>query len=389
MPYVTNEGAEIHYHLEQEISGPPLATDRPVMILSHGFMMDTTCWYKHGYVQELKKNFDLLIVDARGHGLSSKPHTPAEYEDKTMARDVLAVMDDADVKTASFFGFSMGGRTGLELAYIEPRRFNFFVIASATPGPRTEVGIKSDIRRIKSFSQGKVAVASFMDRIGAEMDPYRKEAIENLGAKVEIVGKNSDEADLFAKQLSKEKNITLIHPFDDEDIIIGQGTVGLEMLKEFPEVDTVIIPTSGGGLISGIAQAIKLQKPDTKVIAVSMERGPSMYESLKKGEPVDVDEIETLADCLGGSIGLDNKFTFNIVKQYVDDFVLVSEEKIAEGIRMNFMEHKIVSEGAAATSVMVVKDKLTSHLGKNIICLICGGNIDSELFNKVLSNAHP
>ena len=218
---------------------------------------------------------------------------------------------------------------------------------------------------------------------------YRKEAIENLGAKVEIVGKNSDEADLFAKELSKEKNITLIHPFDDEDIIIGQGTVGLEMLKEFPEVDTVIIPTSGGGLISGIAQAIKLQKPDTKVIAVSMERGPSMYESLKKGEPVDVDEIETLADCLGGSIGLDNKFTFNIVKQYVDDFVLVSEEKIAEGIRMNFMEHKIVSEGAAATSVMVVKDKLTSHLGKNIICLICGGNIDSELFNKVLSNAHP
>ena len=161
------------------------------------------------------------------------------------------------------------------------------------------------------------------------------------------------------------------------------------MLNEFPEVDTVIIPTSGGGLISGIAQAIKLQKPDTKIIAVSMERGPSMYESLKEGRPVDVEETETLADCLGGSIGLDNKFTFNIVQQYVDDFVLVSEEKIAEGIRINFLEHKIVSEGAAATSVMVVKEKLTSHLGKNIICLICGGNIDSELFNKVLSHAHP
>ena len=217
---------------------------------------------------------------------------------------------------------------------------------------------------------------------------YRKEAIENLGARVEIVGKNSDEADLFAKQLSKEKNIPLIHPFDDEDIIIGQGTVGLEMLNEFPNVDTVIIPTSGGGLVSGIAQAIKLQKPKTKVIAVSMERGPSMYESLKKGKPVDVEEIETLADCLGGSIGLDNKFTFNIVKEYIDDFILVSEAKIAEGIRMNFLEHKIVSEGAAATSVMVVKDNLSSHLGKNIICLICGGNIDSQLFNKVLNNAY-
>ena len=224
--------------------------------------------------------------------------------------------------------------------------------------------------------------------ISSMVPNYRKEAIESFGAKVEIVGKNSDEADLFAKKLSKEKNISLIHPFDDEDIIIGQGTAGLEMLNEFPDVDTVIIPTSGGGLVSGIALAIKLQKPKTKVIAVSMERGPSMYESLKKGAPVDVEETETLADCLGGSIGLDNKFTFNIVKQYIDDFVLVSEAKIAEGIRLNFLEHKIVSEGAAATSVMVVKDNLSNHLGKNIICLICGGNIDSELFNKVLSNAH-
>ena len=217
---------------------------------------------------------------------------------------------------------------------------------------------------------------------------YRRKAIENLGAKVEIVGQNSDEADLFAKNLAKEKNISLIHPFDDEDIIIGQGTVGLEMLEQFPDADTIIIPTSGGGLVSGIAQAIKLQKPKIKIISVSMERGPSMYDSLKKGVPVDVEELETLADCLGGSIGLDNKFTFNIVKEYVDDFVLVSEEKIAEGIIINFLEHKIVSEGAAATSIMVVKEKLSSHIGKNIICLICGGNIDAQLFNKVLSSAN-
>ena len=217
---------------------------------------------------------------------------------------------------------------------------------------------------------------------------YRRKAIENLGAKVEIVGQNSDEADLFAKNLAKEKNISLIHPFDDEDIIIGQGTVGLEMLEQFPDADTIIIPTSGGGLVSGIAQAIKLQKPKIKIISVSMERGPSMYDSLKKGVPVDVEELETLADCLGGRIGLDNKFTFNIVKEYVDDFVLVSEEKIAEGIKINFLEHKIVSEGAAATSIMVVKEKLSSHIGKNIICLICGGNIDAQLFNKVLSSAN-
>ena len=214
---------------------------------------------------------------------------------------------------------------------------------------------------------------------------YRKEAIEALGAKVEIIGKNSDEADLYSREISKKENITLIHPFDDEEIIIGQGTIGLEMLKDFPEVDTVIIPTSGGGLTAGIALAIKLQKPDVKIIAVSMARGPSMYESLKQGKPVDVEELETLADCLGGSIGLNNKYTFKIVKDTIDDFVLVDEDKIAEGIRLNFFEHRLVTEGAAATSVMVVKDNLSTNLGKNIICLICGGNIESKLFTKIIS----
>ena len=213
---------------------------------------------------------------------------------------------------------------------------------------------------------------------------FRKEAIEALGAKVKIVGNNSDEADQYARELAKKENITLIHPFDDEEIIAGQGTVGLEMLETFPEVDTVVVPTSGGGLSGGIALAIQLQKPGVKIIAASMKRGPSMYESLKLGKPVDVEEVETLADCLGGSIGIDNKYTFKIAQETIDDFVLVDEDKIAEGIKLNFVEHKLVTEGAAATAVMVVKDNMTKHLGKNIICLICGGNIDSELFTKII-----
>ena len=213
---------------------------------------------------------------------------------------------------------------------------------------------------------------------------FRKEAIEALGAKVKIVGNNSDEADQYARELAKKENITLIHPFDDEEIIAGQGTVGLEMLETFPEVDTVVVPTSGGGLSGGIALAIKLQKPEVKIIAASMKRGPSMYESLKLGKPVDVEELETLADCLGGSIGINNKYTFKIAQETIDDFVLVDEDKIAEGIKLNFVEHKLVTEGAAATAVMVVKDNMTQHLGKIIICLICGDNIDSELFTKII-----
>ena len=214
---------------------------------------------------------------------------------------------------------------------------------------------------------------------------HRKKAIESLGAKVEIIGNNSDEADLYAREFAKKHNITLVHPFDDLDVIAGQGTVGLEMLEVMPDIDSVIIPTSGGGLIGGIALAIKLQKPNVKVIATSMKRGPSMYESLKAGKPVDVKEEETLADCLGGSIGLENQYTFGICKDVIDDFILIDEPKIAEGIKFNFEKHKLVTEGAAATSIMAVKDQLSSHFGKNTICLLCGGNIDSELFGKIIS----
>ena len=214
---------------------------------------------------------------------------------------------------------------------------------------------------------------------------HRKKAIESLGAKVEIIGNNSDEADLYAREFAKKNNITLVHPFDDLDVITGQGTVGLEMLEAMPDIDSVIIPTSGGGLIGGIALAIKLQKPNVKIIATSMKRGPSMYESLKAGKPVDVKEEETLADCLGGSIGLENQYTFGICKDVIDDFILIDEPKIAEGIKFNFEKHKLVTEGAAATSIMAVKDQLSSHFGKNTICLLCGGNIDSELFGKIIS----
>ena len=215
--------------------------------------------------------------------------------------------------------------------------------------------------------------------------PHRRIAIEDLGAEVIITGKNSDEADHNARDYASKNKIVLIHPFDDEQIIAGQGTIGLEMLESLPLLDTVIVPTSGGGLIGGIAIALKKQKPDIKVIAVSMKRGPSMYESLKAGKPVDVIEEETLADCLGGSIGLENKYTFNIVKETIDDFVLLDEEKIAEGIKFNFESHKIITEGAAATSAMVVKDHLSEFIGTNVVCLVCGGNIDSKLFTEIIS----
>ena len=297
-------------------------------------------------------------------------YTPLIYSDFLSQNRKVKLKLESLQKTGSF---KLRGALNKLLSLSDEQK-NMGVIAVSTGNHGKGVAYASSLLGIKST----IYMSSMVPK-------FRKEAIEALGAKVEIVGKNSDEADLYAKNISKKENITLVHPFDDEDIITGQGTIGLEMIKDFPEVDTVIIPTSGGGLIGGIALALKLQKPTIKIIGVSMKRGPSMYESLKLGKPVDVEELETLADCLGGSIGLDNKYTFNIVKETIDDFILVDEDKIEEGIKLNFLEHKLVTEGAAATSVMVAKDNLSSHLGKNVICLICGGNIESKLITKLVS----
>ena len=212
----------------------------------------------------------------------------------------------------------------------------------------------------------------------------RLNAIKNLDATVKVIGNTSDEAEIEANNYVKKTKKIMVHPFDDPFVIAGQGTIGLEMLEQFPKLDTVIVPTSGGGLISGIAIAIKSIKPKVKVIAVSMKAGASMYNSLKKGYPVDVDEKKTLADSLGGSIGINNKYTFKIVQKYVDDFVVINEKQIASGIKFNFENHKLVSEGAAGTGVVVIRDKLSKYLGKNIMCLICGANINPETFIKTI-----
>ena len=256
----------------------------------------------------------------------------------------------------------------------------------------TEEQKKRGIVAVSTGNHGK-GVAYAAQQLGIKskifmstlVSSHRCNAIESLGALVEIVGANSDEADQYAKDYALKNEVELIHPFDDLKIIAGQGTIGLEMLDSMPFVDTVIVPTSGGGLIGGIALAIKTHKPNVKIIAVSMKRGASLYESLKAGKPVDVVEEETLADCLGGSIGLENKYTFQMAQNLVDDFILIDEDKIAEGIRFNFESHRLVTEGAAATSIMVVKDKLSKLIGKNVICLICGGNIDPALLAKIVS----
>lgn len=209
------------------------------------------------------------------------------------------------------------------------------------------------------------------------------DAIRALGADVRIVGVSQDEAQVEVDRLVAEEGLTLLPPFDHADIIAGQGTVGLEVLEDVPQVETVLVPLSGGGLISGVAAAVKAEKPDVKVIGVSMERGAAMAASLDAGHPVQVPELPTLADSLGGGIGLDNRYTFRITRDLVDQVVLLSEVEIADGIRHAYFEERQVVEGSGAVCLAaIVAGKV--RLSGPAVALLTGCNIDMNMHRRII-----
>jgi len=212
----------------------------------------------------------------------------------------------------------------------------------------------------------------------------KRAAIRGLGADLKVVGNDYDATMDYADQLHAESKMTMVHAFDDLDIIAGQGTIGLELLDDVPELDTIIVPLSGGGLMSGIAFAVKNISPSIHVVGVSMERGPAMVESLKAGRVVEIVEEPTLADALAGGINKDNKYTLPLVQKYVDETVLVSEKEIADGIYHCLKEEHLVVEGGAAVGVSALLSKKTQNLGKNIAVVISGGNISLDVLKKII-----
>lgn len=219
----------------------------------------------------------------------------------------------------------------------------------------------------------------------SELVPGNKvEGIRAEGAEVLIHGRSQDEAQREVDRLVAEQGMTMIPPFDDRRIIAGQGTLGLEMLEAMPEVDCVLVQLSGGGLIAGIAAALKAKKPDIRVIGVSMERGAAMQASLAAGHPVEVEELPTLADSLGGGIGLGNRLTFNMVRELVDEVVLLTEPEIAAGIRHCYWQERQVVEGSGGVGVAALLAGKVRPAGPTVL-LLSGGNIDMKLHHRVVS----
>ena len=210
------------------------------------------------------------------------------------------------------------------------------------------------------------------------------EATKSYGAEVVMVPGVYDDAYRRALELRDEMGYSFVHPFDDEDVIAGQGTIGLEIIEELRDIDAVVVPIGGGGLISGIAFTLKQLKPSIKVYGVQAEGAPSMYNSQKSGKIERLDSVYTIAD--GIAVKQPGVNTFELVSKYVDDIVTVTEGEISSAILALIEQHKLIAEGAGAVSVAAVMfDKLPVK-GKKVVALISGGNIDVTILSRVIKS---
>ncbi|MBR4869246.1 MAG: threonine ammonia-lyase [Oscillospiraceae bacterium] len=209
------------------------------------------------------------------------------------------------------------------------------------------------------------------------------EATKRLGAEVALVKGAYDDAYEYALNLQKETGATLIHPFDDEYVIAGQGTIGLEILEQLSDVEAIIVPVGGGGLISGLAYAVKHLNPNIKIYGVQAANAASMERSQKLGEKITLPTVKTFAD--GIAVKHPGDLTYELVREYVDDIVTVTEDQIAAAILAMMEKHKLVAEGAGAVSVAAAMFGDLPIQGKKTVCLVSGGNIDVNILSRVIT----
>jgi threonine dehydratase len=207
-------------------------------------------------------------------------------------------------------------------------------------------------------------------------------ATRGFGAEVVLHGANYDEACTEAMRLCAAQGMTFIHPFDDATVMAGQGTIGLELLEQIPQLEAVVVPIGGGGLIGGIACAIKESRPDIRIVGVQTSRLPSMLAARAEGHPVTVEPSTTIAD--GIAVRRAGDVTYPVVARYVDEIVTVDEDEIASAILVLLEREKTLAEGAGATALAALLQKKTTLMGAHTAVLVCGGNIDVTLLSRII-----
>lgn len=209
------------------------------------------------------------------------------------------------------------------------------------------------------------------------------EATRSYGAEVVLVPGVYDDAAREAERLTQEHGYTFAHPFNDPCVIAGQGTIGLEILEQLPEVEQVVVPIGGGGLISGVAMAVKTLKPSCRVIGVQAAGAASMYASRRAGRPVELDGVATIAD--GIAVKKPGDLTFALCQKYVDEIVTVNEDEISSAILALMEVQKTVAEGAGATPVAAVMFGRVDTTRLKTVCLVSGGNVDVTTLSRIIT----
>jgi threonine dehydratase len=233
-------------------------------------------------------------------------------------------------------------------------------------------------------SLGIPAVICLSERVPA----HKRDAIVDLGARVVVAGPTQESAEAEARRLVDAEGLVFVHPFDDPAVIAGQGTVGLEILVQVPDARCLVVPLSGGGLIAGIGLAVEPEESGVSVFGASQDRGPAMHDSLRAGRLVDVVEEDTLADALAGGLGDENHYTFELCRQLVEDVALVSEDEMAEAIRLLHRDHDLKVEGGGAVGVAAVLAGRLPLDGPTVV-VVSGGNIGEDAWRAIVSEAVP
>lgn len=213
------------------------------------------------------------------------------------------------------------------------------------------------------------------------------DGIRALGAEVRIVGRSQDDALAESLRMVRDEGLVEIPPFDDPLVIAGQGTIGLELLEDRPDLEAILVPLSGGGLAAGVALAAKAIKPSIRVIGITMDRGAAMFEAVRAGQPVEIEEVASLADSLGGGIGLDNRLTLSMCRNLLDDYVLVTEGEIYDAMQTLYFEDRMVAEGASVVGIAAMKAGRLPAFDGPVATILTGRNVDMATFTNIVAGS--
>ncbi|MFC7116489.1 threonine ammonia-lyase [Natronoarchaeum sp. GCM10025703] len=319
---------------------------------------------------------------------------PVTYADIEQARERLdddTVVKETPVEQSTSLGTFVGGDVYLKMEHLQ------WTGSFKTRGAYNKISqdVANGVDKFVAASAGNHAqgVALAATKCGAESTIFmpknapqaKVDATRDYGATVELVGSDFQETMSHAQATVEESDAEFVHAYDDTDIIAGQGTLGAEMYHDCPDVDTIVVPIGGGGLISGISTAVKHLSPETRIIGVQATGAETVHESLDKGMPVVLDDVDTIAD--GIATGGISQMTLDIIERNVDEVMTVSDTQIAQAILLLMERAKQVVEGAGAASVAAILSDDLDVSDETVMPLLCGGNLDMTQLRTVLIHA--